>query len=173
MEENKNSQNKNNEGLIKLLCYLGIFVLLMFIILPPLFRLLFPYEENNLEEEKKEMIMNLNCVKTENFVEYELKTTIDTNYIENKINDSTFTYEIDFIDGIFGDDEIIIEEYESLKRIDNVDFIEENNKYILKINYHNFDYSNEALLLNHQQVIAQQLAYYSNEHFECKTTRIQ
>lgn len=172
MEENKKNEIKNNDSLIKLLCYLGIFVLLMFIICPPLFRVLFPEEEENVVE-KKEFIMNLNCVKIEDFVEYELKTTIDTIYVDNEISNSTFTYEIKFIDQLFSNDEIIIEEYEKLKRINNIDFNETDNKYVLNINYDAFDYSNEELLLQHQRKIAEQLAYYTNDHFECKTTKIQ
>lgn len=165
-------KQSKNEGLIKLLGYLGIFILLMFIILPPLFRLVFPEELEFIEEEKK-LIMNLNCVRTENFIEYKLITTIDTNYIDSKISKSTFTYEVEYIDGIFSGEEIIVEEYETLKRVNNIDFNESDNKYVLSIDYDRFDYTNEPLLLEHQKLIATQLSHYTNDYFECKTTRIQ
>jgi len=171
MKENKNNKVKNNENLIKMLCYMGIFILAIFIILPPLFRLVFPEEEK--EEEVEEVIVNLNCVRIEDFIEYELMTTIDTNYINGIVSESTFTYEIEYIEEIFGDEAIIIEEYEALKSVGNVDFVEEENVYTLKINYDNFDYSEEELLLQHQQTITQQLEYYTNNFFECETTSVQ
>ena len=165
-------EKNNNEGLIKLLCYLGIFVLLLFIILPPLFRMVFP-EEEIINEEPKKLIMNLTCVKTDDFMDYKIKTTINTNYVENEISNSIFTYEVEYMDSIFSDEEIIIEEYETLKRLNNVDFNEEGNKYTLSIDYVNFDYSNEESLANHRMMIASQMQYYTQEHFECRTSKIQ
>lgn len=161
---------KNNESSIKLLCYMGIFVLLLFIVLPPLFRVMFP-EDLNPGGEKPKLVMNLNCVKTENFVEYEIKSTINTNYVEGVISDSTFTYDLKFNDELFEED-VEIEEYETLKMISNVDFEEEKNKYILRINYEKFDYSNEPLLSNHKMIISEQLEKYTNDHYECKTTKV-
>lgn len=166
-------EKKNNDGVIKLLCYLGIFVLLIFIVLPPLFWNLFPEEENKTIDEPKKSIMNLNCVKKEDFVDYKIKTTIDTNYVEEKISNSTFTYEIEYTNELFNSEDIIIEEYETLKRLNNVDFKEEGNKRIVSIDYNNFDYSKEETLLPHQKLIVEQFTYYASEHFECKTTKIQ
>lgn len=165
-------EKKNNEGLIKMLCYLGIFVLLLFIVLPPLFRMLFP-EEEIIDEEPEKVIMNLNCEKIENNTDYKIKRTINTTYVENKITNSTFTYELEYADSIFNGEEIIIEEYETLKRINNVDFNEEGNKYTISIDYVNFDYSNEDALVNHKKMILDQLQYYTQQLFECNTSRIQ
>lgn len=159
----------DNNGSIKMVGYLGIFILLLFIILPPLFRVLFPEDENK-DVEKEKLVMNLTCTKDEDFVEYKLKTTISTNYVDSKISDSTFTYEISASDSYFSSG-ISIEEYESLKKVSNVDFTENNNKYILKIDYDKFDYSNEELLKNHSKVISEQMAIYSDDSFECTTTR--
>lgn len=163
---------KDNEGLIKLLCYLGIFVLLLFIVLPPIFWIVFPEDEIHGEEHKKSII-NLTCVKNDDFIDYKIKTTINTNYIEEKISNSIFTYEIEYMDDIFKDDDIIIEEYETLKRVNNVDFNEYDNKYTLSIDYINFDYSNEQALMNHKMMVADQMIFYSEEHFECNTTKVQ
>lgn len=163
--------NSSDTGATKLICYLGIFILLLFIILPPLFRVLFPEEE--VVEEEKKLMMNLTCSKTEDFIEYKLKTVINTNYIEDAINDSTFTYEIEIVDDILSIDGIEIPEYESLKKVSNVDFDEKSNKYILKIDYSKFDYSNEPLLENHRHAISTQMVTYTEDSFECKTTRIQ
>lgn len=157
---------------IKTLGYLGIFILLIFIILPPLFRTFFPEEDQAIDEEKK-LIMNLTCTKTEDFVEYKIITTINTNYVDSVINDSTFTYDIETSDSIFAPDNISIEEYENLKKLSNVDFEENKNKYILKIDYAKFDYSNEPLLSEHKKVIAEQMVTYTNDSFECKTARVQ
>lgn len=158
-------------GVTKLLCYLGIFVLLLFIVLPPLFRFLFPVEET--KEEPKKLIMNLYCTKQEDFVEYKLKTTINTNYVDGNINDSVFTYEIEIVDEMLLEEGIEIEEYESLKRVNNIDFEEDDNKYIIKIDYSKFNYTNEPLLENHRKVINDQMYTYSENNFECKTTRVQ
>lgn len=163
---------KDNEGLIKLLCYLGIFVLLLFIILPPLFRMVFPEEEHQ-DEEQQKLIMNLTCVKIEDFIDYKIKTTINTNYIEERISNSIFTYEIEYMDDIFGSEDIIIEEYETLKRVNNVDFDEDGNKYTLTIDYVNFDYSNEAALINHKMMIGDQLSFYGSQQYECNTSKVQ
>jgi len=160
-------KKNNNADAIKLLCYLGIFVLLLFIILPPLFRFLFPVEEELTEEEREEQKMNLYCIKTEDFDEYKLTTTINNQYTEGMINDSMFTYEIEILDEEF-DDDIKIEEYEELKKVNNVDFEEEENKYILKINYGKFDYSNEPLLEEHKKSMNEQMRIYSENNFECK-----
>ena len=167
----KNKSNSNT-GDIKILCYLGIFILLIFIVLPPLFRVLFPEEEVVKEEEDK-LIMNLYCEKEENFVEYKIKTTINTNYVESIIDTSTFTYEIEILDNMYDISNVEIEEYEAIKKISNVDFSEENNKYVLNINYTKFDYSNEPLLMEHKNIIQEQLAIYTQNNFECKTTKVQ
>lgn len=159
----------DNNSSIKMVGYLGIFILLLFIILPPLFRVLFPKDENK-DVEKEKLVMNLTCTKDEDFVEYKLKTIISTNYVDSKISDSTFTYEISASDSYFSSG-ISIAEYESLKKVSNVDFTENNNKYILKIDYDKFDYSNEELLKNHSKVISEQMAIYSDDSFECTTTR--
>lgn len=159
----------DNNSSIKMVGYLGIFILLLFIILPPLFRVLFPKDENK-DAEKEKLVMNLTCTKDEDFVEYKLKTIISTNYVDSKISDSTFTYEISASDSYFSSG-ISIAEYESLKKVSNVDFTENNNKYILKIDYDKFDYSNEELLKNHSKVISEQMAIYSDDSFECTTTR--
>ena len=66
-----------------------------------------------------------------------------------------------------------IEEYEALKKVRNVDFEEKDNKYILTINYGKFDYSNEPLLQEHRMMISSQLAKYTEDHFECSTTKVQ
>lgn len=167
---------KNNEGLIKSLCYVGIFILLIFIICPPLFRVILPEEEQSnveKEEEKKEkQTRKLNCNKTEDFAEYKLKTTIDSIYVDEKISKSIFTYEVQLNNEEFIGDEIVIDEYEKLKRINNIDFNEDENKYILKINYELFDYTKETLLLNHQGKITDQISYYTSNNFECKTNII-
>lgn len=158
---------------IKSLGYLGIFILLIFIILPPLFRLLFPVEDVK-QVEKDKLIMNLSCIKTENFVEYELTTKINTNYVEGQISDSTFTYEIVINDDMFMASGVDISEYEALKKVSNVDFEEEKNKYILKINYSKFDYTNEPLLEKHRQSLSAQMKIYSEEEqFECTTSKVQ
>ncbi|MBQ7136400.1 MAG: hypothetical protein IJO43_00285 [Bacilli bacterium] len=163
--------NSNDSGATKLLCYLGIFILLLFIILPPLFRVLFPVEEE-IEEEKKQVIMNLTCEKTEDFVEYKVKTTINTNYVDGVINDSVFKYEIEIVEEFMENDDIEIEEYETLKRINNVDFEEEENLYTLKIDYKKFGYNDEPLLDEHRKNISDQMRFYTEEeHFECKTTQ--
>lgn len=177
MKEERN----NNEGIIKLLCYVGIFVLLLFIVLPPLFRVVFPEEELNNnpgEEEKGTIYLNLLCVKKEDMFDYEIVTTINSDYVMKegetaKISNSTITYKINFSDEIFNNDQVIIPEYEKLKKIDNVDFDfnKSLNTYTLKINYKDFNYNNEELLKNHQLEISEQVRYYSSEHFECNTSR--
>ena len=164
---------KDNEGLIKGLCYLGIFILLLFIVLPPLFRILFPEEQQQEKEEQKQLIMNLTCVKTDNYTDYKIITTINTNYIDEEISNSIFTYEVEYSDDIFNSDDIFIDEYETLKRVDNIDFSENGNKYVLTIDYINFDYSNEEALVNHRKMIAEQRNYYATEDFECQTQKLQ
>ena len=85
--------SKTDASTTKTLCYFGIFILLLFIVLPPLFRVLFPEEEQKPDEIKK-TIMNLTCVKDDDFIEYKLKTTISTNYVDGVINDD---YRIDYM----------------------------------------------------------------------------
>lgn len=164
-------ESKIDLGTLKVLGYLGIFILLIFIILPPLFRVLFPEEENITE--KQQLIVNLTCSKTEDFVEYKLNTTINTNYVDGAINDSTFTYEVEIVDDMLALDGIVIEEYDALKKVSNIDFEENQNKYILKIDYKKFDYSNEPLLSSHRKIISEQMETYSNSAYECRTTRVQ
>lgn len=164
---------KDNLGTIKTLGYLGIFVLLLFIILPPLFRLVFEDEEQNIgTEEKTKLVMNLSCSKEEDFVEYKLKTSINTNYIDSVIHDSIFTYEVEVVDSAIAGG-IEIEEYEALKKINNVDFEDVGNKHIIRIDYSKFDYSNEPLLTDHRNVIADQMLHYTDKSFECKTMRVE
>lgn len=164
-------KNSSDNSSIKVLCYLGIFILLLFIVLPPLFRVLFPDEEGPVVEKEK-LIMNLTCSKVEDFIEYKIKTTINTNYVEGEINDSKFTYEVISSDDFF-DDEVEIEEYEALKKVSNVDFEEEDNKYILTVDYSKFHYNNEPLLQEHKMMISAQFQKYTEDHFECLTTKVQ
>jgi len=164
-------KNSSDTGVTKLFCYLGIFFLMLFIVLPPLFRVLFPEEEPQ-EIEKDKLIMNLTCVKTEDFSRYKLKTTIDTNYVEGEINDSKFTYEVITSDESFND-KVKIEDYDALKKVSNVDFNEEENKYILIIDYSKFDYSDEPLLQEHNMMISQQSEKYIENNFECLTKKVQ
>ncbi len=166
---------KKESGAMKILCYLGIFVLLIFIVLPPLFRVLFPEEEEVVtpNEEQKPTIMRLTCSKEEDFVDYKLNTTINTDYVDDKISTSTFTYQVNIVDNSLQPEGILIEEYENLKKLDNVDFSEEETTYTLNINYDQFDYSNEPLLENHRKVIVDQMVVYSDNGFECETTKIQ
>lgn len=165
---------KDGSG-IKILCYLGIFVLLIFIVLPPLFRVLFPEEEEVVtpNEEETQTIMRLTCTNEEDFVDYKLNTTINTNYVDDKISTSTFTYQINIVNNALQPEGILIEEYENLKKLDNVDFEEEGTTYTLNINYEQFDYSNEPLLENHRKVIVDQMVIYSDNGFECETTKVQ
>ena len=48
--------SKNDASTTKTLCYLGIFILLLFIILPPLFRVLFPLERSEERRVGKECV---------------------------------------------------------------------------------------------------------------------
>jgi hypothetical protein len=163
-------KNSSDNGSIKVLGYLGIFFLLLFMILPPLFRVLFPEEEPVVEKEK--LIMNLTCIKTEEFEDYKVKITINTNYVDGEIHDSKFNYEVISNDEFF-DGRVKIEEYDALKKVSNVDFEEKDNKYILTINYSKFDYSNEPLLQEHNMMISQQSKKYSDNNFECSTEKVQ
>ena len=149
--------------------------MLIFIVLPPLFRVLFPEEEEVVtpNEEQKPTIMRLTCSKEEDFVDYKLNTTINTDYVDDKISTSTFTYQVNIVDNSLQPEGILIEEYENLKKLDNVDFSEEETTYTLNINYDQFDYSNEPLLENHRKVIVDQMVVYSDNGFECETTKIQ
>ncbi len=164
---------KDDAGSIKILCYLGIFILLLFIILPPLFRVIFKEEEPSSPQPSLPTIMNLSCNKTEDFVDYKILTNIDANYYEEKIHDATFRYEVQSVEGALPEDTILLEEYEQFKLINNVDFEENGNVYIIKIDYSKNDFSNVSSLSNHQKVIAEQLDYYTNNAFQCTTTRVQ
>ena len=169
-DDMKKSMNLND---LKVICYLGIFILLLFIILPPLFRVLFPKEEEDVKEEENKLVTNLSCEKTQDFVEYKLKTIIKTNYIDGNIDNSKFTYEIEFVEDFLEEDEIEIDEYDDLKKVSNVDFEEKDNVYILTINYSKFDYSNEPLLENHMKTITEQMKIYSDEDFECEISKLE
>lgn len=165
---------KKESGAVKILCYLGICVLLLFIVLPPLFRVLFPEEEvDTPNEEVVQTIMNLTCTKEEDFVDYRLNTTISTNYVDDKISNSTFTYQIEIVNSSLQPEGILIEEYEDLKRVNNIDYEENGNIYTLKIDYNSFDYTREPLLENHSKVIVDQMVIYSDNDFECETTKVQ
>ncbi len=168
---------KNDTGNYKVLCYLGIFILLLFIILPPLFRVLFPAEEEviNNEEENLPLIMKLSCTKDDDYTDYMITTSIETNYHEEKIHDATIKYEIKSIGGALPEEQIRIEDYENLKKVDNVYFEEDtdNNTYILKIDFDKFDYSDEELLLNYKNVLAEQYDYYTSNQYTCTTSRVQ
>lgn len=163
---------KSNLGTMKLLGYLGIFVLLLFIVLPPLFRVVFDEEEMEGNKEEEKLVMNLACSRTEDFVEYKLKTSINTNYVDSVIHDSTFTYEVEIVDSAIAGG-ITLEEYESLKKINNVDFEDIGDKHVIKIDYSKFDYGNEPLLAEHRNLIADQMLKYTDNSFECKTTRVE
>ena len=152
---------KGDSSSYQMLCYLGIFLLLLFIVLPPLFRIIFPREETSENNDNLPLIMNLTCNKEEDFGDYQLKTKIESNYYEDKIHDTTFTYEIIDVSGA------------GLRSIENVKSSENENIYTLKIDYANNDYSNEELLADHQHVIAEQLRYYTDNSFTCNTAKIQ
>lgn len=155
--------NKQDTGLVKVLCYLGIFVLALFIVLPPFFRFLFG-EEKTTEEPKVEYSM-LICKKTKDFVEYKIEHTIDSRYKNGEIINSTFTYEIDLID-LALEQEIIPDEYSSFSKINNASYNRNANVYTVKFNYDDFDYNSELLTV-HTKNINEQNSFYSSSGYKC------
>ena len=115
--------------------------------------------------------MNLSCTKVDDYFDYKIMKTISTNYIEERITKSMFTYEVEHSDEIFESDDILIEEYETFKKLANVDFAEDDNLYVISIDYVNFDYNNVEELLNHRKKLGEQLNYYTEKGYECKTSR--
>ena len=162
---------KNDTGTIRMLCYLGILVLLIFIIIPPLFRVLYPKEEV-IEEEPLPIIMNLACSKTDDFGDYQLTNTITTNYYDDTIHDSVFSYIINENESGLPEG-VVIEEYEALKNIPNVIANENGNTYTLSFDFYNYNYGDEELLANHIGVLAVQRDYYSQNGFECTVNQVQ
>ncbi len=163
---------KNDTGTIRMLCYLGILVLLIFIIIPPLFRVLYPKEEV-IEEEPLPIIMNLACSKTDDFGDYQLTNTITTNYYDDTIHDSVFSYIINENESGLPSEGVVIEEYEALKNIPNVIANENGNTYTLSFDFYNYNYGDEELLANHIGVLAVQRDYYSQNGFECTVNQVQ
>ena len=159
---------KTDNGLLKIICYLGIFVLLLFIILPPLFRVLFK-EEEEVVIKKEPVKMSLSCSLNEAFSGYNLKTTINNNYVDEVIKKSTFIYEVEINDENLTIDDVVIEEYDDLKKISNIDFSENDNKFTLNIDYNKFDYTDEELLADHQNRLNKQKSIYIENGFECTT----
>jgi len=155
--------NKQDTGLVKVLCYLGIFVLALFIVLPPFFRFLFG-EEKTAEPLRDEYSM-LVCEKTEDFTEYKIDYTIDSRYKNGEIINSTFTYEIELIDlGL--EHEITLDEYSSFAEINNVSYNRNENIYTAKFNYDKFDYDSELLTV-HRKNINEQNSFYSSNGYKC------
>lgn len=155
-----------------ILGYIAITILLLFIIVPPLFRVLFPKEDEiiNSSLEEVTVLMNLECKKTDNLDGYNVEYRVLNNYKNSVITNSILTYSIEYLDDELPN--VTIDEYEKLKRVENIDYEENDNVYVLTINYSNFDFSKEELLLDKQKMMAEQLSLYESEDFVCDTKEV-
>lgn len=159
------------ESSSNLLAYLGIFVLLLFIILPPLLRVLVPKEEENTPTPINPVIMKLTCTKNEAKLNYDISRTVESIYESGDLTKTVFTYEVTFGDEELTMDDVVLDDYSSFKKISGADVETSGNKYTVTFNYATNDYSNNKLLSNHRQVLSDQLNYYSEEDYNCTTER--
>jgi len=154
-----------------LLAYLGIFVLLLFIILPPLLRVVVPKNEKKEPVNTNPVIMGLACTKNDSELNYSILRTIESTYNNGELTKTIFTYDVSFGDDELTMKDITISDFLSLKKISGADVKERANKYIVTFNYTVSNYSNNKVLENHRKKLSDQLNYYSTEGYNCTTAK--
>ena len=153
-----------------ILAYLGIFILLIFIVVPPVLRVFVP-KENEITSVANKVVMKLSCSRTESTPEYSLTRNIDSKYEDGVLVETLFTYSVTFTENLFTMDSITIDDYETLKKIPNSITTEDKTQYTVKFDYVSNDYSNNKDLANHSKLLSEQLKYYAEENYICTTAR--
>lgn len=155
-----------------LLAYLGIFILFLFIALPPALRVFIPKEENTTDPDINVVKMQLTCTKVSRKIEYNINEKIITTYRDGAISTSTFIYDVEIKEEGMTISGIEIDEFNELRKIPGVISKQEGNTYTINIDYQNNDYSSEEILKNHSNTIQEQMTYYTTEdRYTCITER--
>lgn len=155
--------------------FIIIFVLSLLIILPPLFRLLFPKtDETKIKNNDK--ITLLTC--TRNYAEEQTTETVEVRYINSKVNQTKITYsvmpvtEYSMINSVDSDllPSIELSYFQSLT---GVAIEQKNNETIVIINQDTIDRnpSNQDLKKNYfNDKLLNQKIYFTNRYFQCDDT---
>lgn len=138
----------------KSLCYIGIFILSLFIILPPLFRTVLKEDTTTIKNESNK-VRQLSCVK---YVE-----TISMSYMNNDVNNIRYNYPIDEnLENTYS--------YSTIKEaLENApgtlkQIIENKNSYFLDLKS---DANKNSLSSNYQSDIETQKNFFTREGFTC------
>lgn len=175
MELNNSNQNQQKKTMDRttLLSYIGIGVLSILIIIPPMFRIVFakPVEI----EKKKEMVrITLSCHKNELGSDYLFTRTINNIYEDNVIKDSTFIFEVSQRPGsqkIPTINEIDAPDLKEFENINNENVIKTSTeaKKSFQFDYRKNSFNEINILTEHKKVIQAQISLYRTEEYSCDT----
>ncbi len=157
--------------------FIIIFILALLIILPPLFRVLFPKTEE-VKAKNNNRITLLTC--TRNYAEEQTTTTVEVRYINSKINQTKITFspmsESQYsVIGIQENDFLPSLELSYLQSIPGIIIEQANNKTIITINQNtiNQNTSNQDLKENYfNDKLINQKIYFTNRYFECNESTV-
>lgn len=159
---------KLEKDAVTVLGFIGIFLLLVLIFVPPLFRFLF---NDDVTGANTIVVERLSCEKTEKFDNYDMTTVIDTVYTNKKVSKITFNYNVVFTkSGVSGSD-VYIENYEMLKQITNAEVKDEFNNYKVIFDFTKHNFSNNSFLSKYNSSMSEQKIFYSNNGFKCNVLK--
>ncbi len=151
-----------------------MFILLLLIILPPLFRLLFPKIEKS-ESSHNDIIEFLTCTRdypTENITE-----TVTTRYINSKVNQTKVVYA-----PLTTREQAVINQEETLlpsaelaffQNVVGINIVQKENTTTITIDQNTIDQNKDNTELKENYFNDKKLTqkiYFSNRYFECKET---
>lgn len=166
-----------NKNFHPIRAFIIIFILSLLIILPPLFRVLFPKAEET-KPKNNNTIRLLTCTK--NYAEEQTTTTVEVRYINSKVNQTKITYspiaatkysimntsESDILPSL---------ELSYLQSIQGINITQSDNKTIIIINQNTIDQNpnNQELKENYfNDKLIDQKIYFTNRYYECNETTV-
>lgn len=161
-----------NDDKKSIVVILGMVFLSMLIILPPLFRLLFPKITVENKKENLDKLEILTCDRTISNSDY--STHVEVIYQNNEIEQNQITYtKIDEATKATANTGTITPEEESsyLSKLNNIDVKSDENTYVITLNKKSLeDNPNDQNLINYIQPLSEQEKFYSELGYSCSTS---
>lgn len=149
--------------------FIGIFILLLLIIAPPVLRVLFNNETvDNSNKVLADVYEKLVCNRQDNFSNYNLNRTVTTIYKNNKITKINFVYIVNNKSNISN---VYIDEYSILKQVYNAEVKEANNHYEVTLDYENNSYYDDEFLKKYSNGLSLQKEYYISNNYLCNMVK--
>ena len=149
-------------------CYTIMFVIFLFAILPPALRFIIPRPVTT--EEREIVYLKLTCYKTTNRDNWELSTTLVSNYRDGNVNNSNFSF-VSLKRNEQAKDGYVFAEVEELEKIkhDGVKVKEDGGKTIIDVDFEKYpELKDDEVLKDYAYFSSAEISFLQNEKgFSC------